>query len=172
MKPQTFLALIALAMMTTQAAQAGHSKPKPTLAPVITMPEQDKQHLLQDTFVVVKTMREIPEGVRKQVIPNGKDVRSGMADPGQAYETSDMVGPKPLPFQRLIFAATSQGYCLVYYEFGGYGLGQQVELFHLSGGQATEVWSGSLTGARQLLTLAQLRAQISKGNYYTLRRGG
>lgn len=172
MKSQTLFAIIALTMMTAQAAQAGHPKPKPTPAPVITMPEQDKQHLLHDTFVVVKTVREIPDAVRKQIVPDGKDVLNGMANPGRAYETSDMVGFKPLPFRRLIFAAFSLDHCLVYYEFGGFASGQRVELFLLSDGQATEVWSGSLTGARQPLTLAQLRAEISKSNYYTLCRGG
>ena len=172
MKSHAVLALTVLMMMVAQAAHAGHPKPqpKPAPAPVITMPEQDKQHLLHDTFVVVKTVREIPEAVRKQIIPDGKDVLNGMADPGQNYQTTDVLGRKLMPFRRLIFTATSQECCLIYYEFGGYASGQRAELFRLSGGQATRAWSGNLTGARQPLTLSHLRAEISKGNYYTLRR--
>lgn len=174
MKPRTIIDLIALMMMVSQAAHAGHPKPqpKPASAPAITMPEQDKQHLLHDTFAVVKSVREIPEPVRRQIIPDGKDVLDGMVDPGQSYQTTDVLGPKLLPFRRLIFAATSHGYGLVYYEFGGIFSGQKIEFFRLSAGQAFLAWSGSLTGARQSLTLSQLRAEISKGNYYTVRRDG
>lgn len=170
-KQRNVLALVGLALITGTAAYAGHPKPQPKSAPtpVIVLSEQDKQHLLQDIFTVVKNVRETPEPVRKQLIPDGKEVLSGMADPGQAFQTTDVVGPKPLPFRRLIFAATSPGYCLVYYEFGGYASGQRVDLFRLFGGQADHVWSGSLTGTRQSLTLPGLRAEISRGKYYSLR---
>ncbi len=172
MRQQTVLVLIASATMTAQVAHA-KPQPKPVATPAAiparhTLSEQDKQHLLHDDFAIVKTVREIPEPVRKQLIPDGKDVLNGMVDPGQAYQTTDVLGPKLRPFRRLIFAGISQGYCLVYCEFGGYASGQRAELFQLSGGQATRVWSGILTGTRQPLTLSQLRVEISGGKYHDM----
>ena len=172
MKQRTALALIALMIMTAQPTHAKHLKPHPKPAPAstITLSEQDKQHLLRDAFTVVKTVREVPEPVRKHLLGKSKDLLDGMADFGQPFQTTDVVGPKPLPFHRLIFAATSPGYCLVYYEYGGYGYGQEIELFRLSGGQAVRVWAGSLTETRRLLSLPEVRTEISKGRYSDERR--
>ena len=173
MKQRVVFVLVSLALISGPTAHARHSKgqPKPTPAPIVTLSEQDKQHLLQDTFTVVKTVREIPEPVLKQLVPDGKNVLNGMAEPNQPFQITDVLGPKPLPFRRLIFAATSPGYCLVYYEYGGYGYGQTVELFRLSDGQASRVWAGSPTETRRLLSLPELRTEISRGRYYNERRG-
>lgn len=104
MKPQTLLALIALTMMTAQAAQADHPKPqqKSASAPVATLSRYDKRHLLRDAFTVVRTVQKIPEQVQKQLFHGGKDSLNGMVDPGHEYQATDVIGPKVLPYRRLI----------------------------------------------------------------------
>ena len=165
--------LASLALLSAPVAHAKHFKPYPKPAPAftITLSEQDKLHLLRDAFTVVKTVWEVPEPVHKQLLGKSKDLLDGMADFGQPFQTTDMVGPKPLPFRRLVFAATSQGYCLVYYEYGGYGYGQEIELVRLFGGQVVRAWAGSLTETRRLLNLPEVRTEISKGRYSDKHQG-
>lgn len=170
MKPRTAFVLAILALWSAPAAHAKHSKAQPKPAPAITLSEQDKQHLLHDALTVVRTVREIPEPVRKQLLGNSKAPLDGMADFGKPFQMTDVVGRNPPPFRRLIFAATSQGYCLVYYEFGGYGYGQMVTLFRLSGDQAERAWTAQMNDARRLLSLPELRDKISVGRYLNVRQ--
>ena len=92
-----------------------------------------------------------------------------MADFGQPYEPSDMVGPKPLPFRRLVFAGTSPGYCVVYKECGGFGTRQEVSLYRLPPGQALLIWQADLQDDRKLLSLPELRSVIGKSKFYSIR---
>ncbi len=127
----------------------------------------DKKHLLDDNFVLVKTVAAMPLPVQKKILGTG--IREGMADVGQPYETSDMVGSKPLPFQRLIYTGTAPGYCFVYRECGGFGTRQEVSLYHLSPGQAVLVWQADLQDDKKLLSLPELRSVIDKGKFYSIR---
>ena len=124
----------------------------------------DKKHLLEDKFVVAKTVAAMPLPVQKKIL--GTDTRSGMADAGQPYEISDMVGPKPLPFRRLVFVGTSPGYCVVYDEYGGVGTGQEVSLYRLSPGRAVLVWQANLRDQSRYLTLAQLQSAVAASKLY------
>lgn len=89
-----------------------------------------------------------------------------MADAGQPYEPSDMVGPKPLPFRRLIFAGTSLGYCIVYDEYGGAVSGQEMLLYRLLPGQAVLVWHGYLQDQSRYLTLTQFQSAVAASKLY------
>jgi hypothetical protein len=168
MKQRTVLALVGLAFLSGSAAHAGHPKPQLKSAPIATLSRQDKRHLLHDTFAVVRTVWEIPKPVQKQLFHDGKDGLNGMVDPGQEYQATDVID-KILPYRRLIFAAISQGYCLVYYESGGW---QSVDLFRFSSGQAKRTWAGNLVWAHyRPLTLTELRTQIKIGQYHSVRGG-
>lgn len=149
------------ALMGTFPAQAkqGHVKPDSQIDAATPLSAADKKHLLEDNFIVVKTVAAIPLVVQKKILGTG--VRDGMADAGQPYEPSDMVGPKPLPFRRLIFAGTSLGYCVVYNEYGGYGTGQEVSLYRLLPGQAVLAWRGHLRDQGRYLTLVQLQSAVA-----------
>lgn len=106
----------------------------------------------------------MPLPVQKKILGTG--VRDGMADAGQPYEISDMAGPKPLPFRRLILAGTSLGYCIVYDEYGGYGIGQEVSLYRLSPSQAVLAWRANLRDQRRYLTLTQLQSAVAASKLY------
>ena len=88
-----------------------------------------------------------------------------MADAGQPYQVTDVIGPKPLPFRRLVFAGTSPGYCVVYNEYGGYGTGQEVSLYRLMPGQAVLAWQANVRDQR-CLTLAELRDAVSQSKLH------
>ncbi len=154
------------ALMDTVPTQARQDqiKPEDQLASGTTLSAADKKHLLEDSFVLVKRVSAIPPLVQKKILGSG--VRDGMADAGQPYEPSDMVGPKPLPFRRLVFAGTSPGYCVIYNEYGGYGTGQEVSLYRLSPGQAVLAWRANLRSESGYLTLTQLRDAVSKSKPY------
>ena len=124
----------------------------------------DKRHVLQDRFVIVRTMRAIPQAVRHSLV--GSDPYYRMADPGQPMErVGDTSGH--LPSTRLVFAGLSPGYCLVYNEDHGTDkAGTEVFLYHLSPRQALLVWQGELTDSTGNLSLPQLRSEIRKGRYF------
>ena len=123
----------------------------------------DKQHLLNDTFVIVKTVSAIPKSVQRHLL--GKSVEAGMADAGQPFQITDVISGKSLPFQRLIFAGTSSGYCFVYSEHGGFGYWTNVHLYRLSDAKAELVWRGTPQPRLNILDLSQLRGAIAAGKF-------
>jgi len=130
----------------------------------------DKKHLLQDNFVIVKTVKELPKSVLNGLL--GTEELQGMADVGKPFQESDVIeSHKPLlPFRRLVFAGLSAEYSLIYNEYGGYGHGIEVYFYHLSAGNATLVWKAGLTDSRASLGLMQLRSEIINGRFYDLER--
>ncbi len=153
-----FAGLTLMGMAPTQAKQSQLTSGTP-LSPA------DKKHLLEDNFVLATKVAAIPLLVQKEMLGSG--IRGGMADAGQPYEISDMVGPKPLPFRRLVFAGTSPGYCVVYNEYGGFATGQDVSLYRLLPGKATLVWYADLQNGRKCLSLLELRRVIDKGKFHS-----
>ena len=146
------------------AVWAKHADAKPTIpnfGPAMTL--TDKQHLFGDAFALVNTVRQIPTPVQERLL--GKDLRDGMADAGKPFERSDAVGPIPLPFRRLVFAAVSAGYCLVYNQYGGFGEGTEVSFYRLSAGQAALVWRAALMDSSGALNWPQLRSEIGRGKF-------
>jgi len=164
------LALIGLAFMSGPAAHAGHSKPQPKPAPIAILSKHDKRHLLRDAFAVVRTVQQIPEPVQKQLFHGGKDSLNGMVDPGREYLATDVI-EKILPYRRLIFAAISQEYCLVYYE--SINSEQRVDLFRFASGRTSRAWAGVLMWEHyhRPLSLTELRTQIKMGRYVSVRGG-
>lgn len=128
------LFFVGFALMGTVPAHA-RQEPLPSGTPLSA---SDKKHLLEDNFVIVNTVSALPKGVQRLIV--GTSIRGGMADAGQPFEMSDMVGPKPLPSARLIFAGTAPAYCVVYNEHGGFGYWTQVSLYRVSAENAALVW--------------------------------
>lgn len=140
------------------------------MASVHPLSAEDKRHILQDPFVVVRTVQAIPKlfltplvGINPATkMPNTAD----MANPGQTFQTTDVGSPGPgHPFRRLVFAVVSPQYCLVYYELGGIAYRRDVSLYRMSAGQARLVWQADLRSYSNKLSLTQLRSEISHGRY-------
>lgn len=157
--------LVGILLSCLTFVNAAQAKPKDAQNQGTPLSAIDQQHVLQDNFVLVKTVQALPKAVQRGLA--GNDIRSGMADAGQLFEISDMVGPKPLPFRRLIYAGVSSGYCFVYNEYGGYGYGTQVAIYRLSNGHATLFWRAGLQNYKNFFDLPQLRNEIVAGRYYS-----
>lgn len=162
------LLLAGLALMGTVSTQArqDHVKPEDLLTSGTPLSAADKKHLLEDNFVVVKTVAAIPQLVQEKVL--GIDARGGMVAAGQPYQATDVIGSKPLPFRRLIYAGTAPGYCFVYNENGGFAAGQAISLYRLLPEKATLVWQVDLQDDKKLLSLLELRSVIAKGKFRSL----
>lgn len=176
MEPQTAFTLIGLTIAISQSAHAGPPAPQPKPAH-LTLSQQDKQHLFYDTFTLARTVRQIPEPVQARLLAAPIRKRRDMADFGQHFDASDVVGNRPPVFYRLIFSATSPEYCLVYYEHGGIAHSHKVDFFRLSGGKVVHLWGADLQGLPSKggwtidpTTLAQLRTEIRHGHYDTAHR--
>ena len=156
------LALCAVTSGAVWAKQAETKSATPNFGSLMTPANQ--QHLFSDDFALVYTVRQIPQPVQERLL--GKGERQGMADAGKPFERSDMVGPIPLPFRRLVFAAVSASYCLVYNQYGGIVEGTKVSFYRLSAGQAVLVWKAALMDFSGSLSWPQLRGQISKGKFW------
>ena len=164
------LTLATLTLLLPIAAHAKHPKapPQPTISSDQTLTPEDREHLLNDTFTVVKAVREIPTPVQDILFRYGAMALDGMADPGKQWQAGDIVGVKPLPFRRLILAANSAGYSLIYDEHGGIAHYEQASLYRLTQGKATLVWQAMVDSAPRFLSFDQLRAAIRAGKYRSL----
>ena len=147
------------------AVWAKHAEAKPATPNFGTaMTLTDKQHLFSDAFALVTTVRQVPQPVQERLL--GKDLRNGMADAEKPFQRSDVVGPIPLPFRRLVFAAVSADYYLVYNEYGGFVEGTEVSYYRLSAGQAALVWRAALMDFSSSMSWSQLRDEIGKGKFW------
>jgi hypothetical protein len=80
---------------------------------------------------IMKRVSEIPENCRYGFAGADVDNQLYMADPGQKFESTDVVKDPKAPRARLLFAGTGKESCFVYYEKGGRSLNYHLEIFHL-----------------------------------------
>jgi hypothetical protein len=80
----------------------------------------------------VTRVRDLPKAVKSRI---GRKI----ADPGGAFRAGDLELDNS-PDRRLIFAGLSDKYCLIHYEYGGFGHGYKAVIFELSGNTAVPVW--------------------------------
>ena len=100
-----------------------------------------------------QTFREVTQ---TSLLPKAVlDQFGGMADPGQPFNTTDVVDPK-LSMQQLVVAAVSEQYCIVSYWQGGIALSFKTKIFELSGGSATLIWVSYSQGGLNFLDLKEM----------------
>lgn len=63
------------------------------------------------------------------------DAQGKLADPGEAWESTDVVGKGRLARHRLIWAVTDAAYYVVHFETGGRGHAYRVAVFSTESGQ-------------------------------------
>lgn len=105
------------------------------------------------TFNEVRNVGTIPEAVLIQF-------QGGLADPGQEFQSTDVIRGRPLPLRRLIVAGASQRYYVVHYERGGIGRSWLLALFELSDGKASVRWvsnTGRMSDLQELKTVLESR---------------
>jgi len=125
-----------------------------------TLPEPLRDHVENDRFQIVTSIRGLPLGVRdelERMFRNGLDI----AEPGAPFQASDVVVDPNLPSRRLVAAGCSQDHCLVYYERGGIAHRWLVALFHWMPSATRFEFGGLAPGG--LKTIEEVRKAVLSG---------
>ena len=129
-------------------------------APVV-MPGALQAHVKDERFEIVTSIRGLPLGVRDGLQTLFGSQTLDIAEPGAAFQVTDVVGARKLPIRRLITAGCSTDHCLVYYERGGIAHTWQVALFHWTP-SATRFEEGGIAPPG-LASIDQVRNAILSG---------
>ena len=129
-------------------------------APVV-MPGALQAHVKDERFEIVTSIRGLPLGVRDGLQTLFGSQTLDIAEPGAAFQVTDVVGARKLPIRRLITAGCSTDHCLVYYERGGIAHPWQVALFHWTPA-ATRFESGGVA-PRGLASIDDVRNALLSG---------
>jgi hypothetical protein len=108
--------------------------PDDLLATLVTPNDFNLHHRVSD----------IPDSVRTAFAKAAEEETFSMAEPGGAWEETDVIRDPRLPQRRLTAVATSGAFCLVFYEHGGIVRSNNVAAFRLSHDGAEPVWHAYL----------------------------
>jgi hypothetical protein len=120
-----------------------------------------RDHVKQDRFGIVTSIRGLPLGVREglQTLFGGDTL--DIAEPGAEFQVTDVIVNPKLPIRRLVAAGCTIEYCLVYYERGGVAHSWHVALFHWTPAATRFEWGG--IAPRGLATVDDVRNAILAG---------
>ena len=120
-----------------------------------------RAQLQNGKFQIVTSVRGLPLGVRDRMTTMFGGALD-IAEPGTAFQTTDLVVTPRLPIRRMVAAGCSnEFYCLVYYERGGIAHTWHVALFHWSPEATRFEWGGDAPGG--LKTIDAVRKAILSG---------
>lgn len=114
-----------------------------------------------ERFQIVTSIRGLPLGVRDELQTLFGSQTLDIAEPGAAFQVTDVIVNPTLPIRRLVAAACSIDYCLVYYERGGIAHTWQVALFHWTPAATRFEWGGTAPGG--MATIDDVRKAILSG---------
>jgi hypothetical protein len=103
----------------------------------------------------------LPLGVRDGLQTLFVSQTLDIADPGAAFQVTDVVVDPKLPRRRLIAAGCSTDHCLVYYERGGIAHTWHVALFHWTPAATRFEWGGA--APRGFATIDDVRRAALSG---------
>jgi hypothetical protein len=132
-------------------------------APTAALSETLRAHVKAERFQVVTSVRGLPLGVRDGLQTLFGSQTLDIAEPGEKFQVTDVIGNSELPIRRLVAAGCSPDYhCLVYYERGG-GIAQVwlVALFHWTPDATRFEWGG-IAPAR-LATIEDVQKAVVSG---------
>lgn len=115
--------------------------------------------LQNERFQMVTSIRGLPLGVRDELQKLFGSHTLDIADPGAALEPTGLANV--LPVRRLVAAACSTNYCLVYYERLGDNPTWRVALFHWTPDVTRFEWGATAPG--DLATDDEVRKAILAG---------
>jgi hypothetical protein len=120
-----------------------------------------RDHVQNDRFQVVTSIRGLPLGVRDGLQTLFGGYALDIAEAGAEYQATDVAGDRKLPLRRLIAAGCSTDHCLVYYERGGSERTWLVALFHWTPDATRFEWGGTARGG--LATIDDVRKAAVSG---------
>ena len=118
--------------------------------------EQQKRLQESNRFHEIHAVTDLPP----KVVPLCADENGRLAEPGEKWEATDVIGDSRLPRKRLIWAATDGEYYVVHYERGGYAHSFHVLVVAIGNGDGAPkvVWRGV---GEELKDLTAFRAALA-----------
>jgi hypothetical protein len=120
-----------------------------------------RAHVKDARFGIVTSIRGLPLGVRDGLQTLFGSQSLDIAEPGAAFQVTNVIVSPKLPIRRLVAAGCSNDYCLVYYERGGTARTWHVALFHWSPAATRFEWGATAPGG--LATIDDVRKAILSG---------
>lgn len=145
----------AIGVMLWSAVVAGSQAPPAALSGEL------RAHVKNEQFGIVTSIRGLPLGVRDALQMLFGSATLDIAEPGEKFQVTDVLGDSKLPIRRLVAAGCSIDHCLVYYERGGIAHTWQVALFHWTPAATRFEWGGSAPGG--LATIDDVRSAVLSG---------
>jgi hypothetical protein len=127
----------------------------------VPLPGALRDHLRDERFQIVTSIRGMPLGVRAELQTLFGSEALDIAEIGAEFQASGTPVDSTLPIRRLVAAACSYDHCLVYYERGGSTRTWRVALFHWAPEATRFEWGGTAPGG--LATLDDVRNAILSG---------
>lgn len=92
-------------------------------------------------FERIERTRDLPDGVlaefERDLATDDRALTPAIAEPGDDFQSTDVVATPPLPMRRLIFGGRSEPVTFIYYERGGLGLSRHLFVVCSKGGQTS-----------------------------------
>ena len=129
--------------------------------PPLVLSEALRAHVKDERFQIVTSVRGLPLGVRDELQTLFGSQSLDIADPGADFQVTDAIVDPKLPGRRLVSAACSIEYCLVYYERGGAAHTWHVALFRWTPAATRFEWGG--TAPAGLKTIDDVRNAVLSG---------
>ena len=129
--------------------------------PAVALPDTLRAHLKNERLEIVTSIRGLPLGVRDALQALFGTQSLDIAEPGAAFQVTDVVINPKLPIRRLVAAGCSNDHCLVYYERGGIAHTWHVALFHWTPAATRFEWGG--TASRGFATIDDVRNAVVSG---------
>jgi hypothetical protein len=148
--------LCAIGVTVWSVIVAGSQAAAPAL-----LPAPLRGHLQDERFGIVTSIRGLPLGVRDALQTLFGSPTLDIAEPGAAFQVTDVIVNPKLPIRRLVAAGCSTDHCLVYYERGGIAHTWQVALFHWTPAATRFEWGGA--APRGLNSIDDVRNAILSG---------
>jgi hypothetical protein len=120
-----------------------------------------RAHVNDERFDIVTSIRGLPLGVREALQTLFGGFSLDIAEPGAAFQATDVMATPRLPSRRLVAAGCATDHCIVYYERGGIAHTYQLALFRWTPDATRFEWGGIAPGG--LTTIADVRKAILSG---------
>ena len=154
MHPTRLLCAVGIGLCSTVASAAQ------TAAPA-ALSEALRAHVKDERFDIVTSIRGLPLGVREGLQTLFGGFSLDIAEPGAAFQATDVMATPRLPSRRLVAAGCETDHCIVYYERGGIAHTWQVAVFRWTPDATRFEWGGIAPGG--LATIADVRKAILSG---------
>jgi hypothetical protein len=125
------------------------------------LPATLRDHVKNERFEVVTSIRGLPLGVRDELQTLFGSPTLDIAESAAEFQGTDANVKPKLPTRRLVAAGCSIDHCLVYYERGGSARAWLVALFHWTPAETRFEWGGNARGG--LATIDDVRNAALSG---------